>query len=46
MTLLVKRDGQWKWKVMAEAGYGGMSPPQGAGGDAGGSGQKPAEGKK
>ncbi len=42
MSLLVKRDGQWKWKVMAEAGYGGMSPPQGAGGG----GQKPAEGKK
>ncbi|AKI99170.1 Hypothetical protein AA314_00797 [Archangium gephyra] len=24
-SLLVKRDGQWKWKVMVEAGYGGMS---------------------
>jgi hypothetical protein len=41
MSFLVKRDGQWKWKVMAEAGWGGMSPPQGAGG----SGQ-PTEGKK
>ena len=30
--LLVKRDGQWKWKVMVEAGWGGMHPPQGAGG--------------
>lgn len=35
--LLVKRDGQWKWKVMVEAGWGGMKPPQGAGG----SGQMP-----
>jgi hypothetical protein len=42
MSFLVKRDGQWKWKVMAEAGWGGMSPPQGAGG----SGQPPTEGKK
>jgi hypothetical protein len=42
VTILVKRDGQWKWKVMMEAGWGGMSPPQGAGG----SGQAPAEGKK
>jgi uncharacterized protein (TIGR02246 family) len=41
-TMLVKRDGQWKWKTMAEAGWGGMSPPQGAGG----SGQQPTEGKK
>jgi hypothetical protein len=40
--LLVKRDGQWKWKMMVEAGWGGMSPPQGAGG----SGQTPTEGKK
>jgi hypothetical protein len=40
--LLVKRDGQWKWKMMVEAGWGGMSPPQGAGG----SGQMPTEGKK
>jgi hypothetical protein len=38
--LLVKRDGQWKWKMMVEAGWGGM-PPQGAGG----SGQAPVEGK-
>jgi hypothetical protein len=42
VSILVKRDGQWKWKVMMEAGYGGMSPPQGAGG----SGQTPTEGKK
>jgi hypothetical protein len=26
MTLLVKRDGVWKWKVMAEAGWGDMPP--------------------
>ncbi len=25
--LLVKADGQWKWKVMVEAGWGGMAPP-------------------
>ena len=25
--LLVKVDGNWKWKVMAEAGWGGMTPP-------------------
>jgi hypothetical protein len=25
-SLLVKRDGQWKWKSMIEAGYGGMAP--------------------
>jgi hypothetical protein len=25
-TLLVKRDGQWKWKMMSEAGWGGMAP--------------------
>lgn len=32
MTVLVKRDGQWKWKVMGEAGWGGMSgPPADAG---------------
>lgn len=42
MSFLVKRDGQWKWKVMAEAGWGGMGPPSGAGG----SGQTPTEGKK
>jgi SnoaL-like domain len=36
-SLLVKRDGQWKWKSMVEAGYGGMPPPSGAGG----SGQTP-----
>jgi hypothetical protein len=23
-AVLVKRDGQWKWKVMGEAGWGGM----------------------
>lgn len=40
-SLLVKRDGQWKWKMMVEAGYGGMSP-EGAGGGA----QTPPEGKK
>jgi len=27
--LLVKRDGQWKWKVMAEAGWGGTGPQGG-----------------
>jgi len=42
VSLLVKRDGQWKWKMMTEAGWGGMQPPQGAGG----SGQMPTEGKK
>jgi hypothetical protein len=25
--LLVKVDGNWKWKVMVEAGWGGMAPP-------------------
>jgi hypothetical protein len=40
-TLLVKRDGQWKWKSMIEAGYGGMSPPGASGGA-----QTPTEGKK
>ncbi|MFL5344692.1 MAG: nuclear transport factor 2 family protein [Hyalangium sp.] len=40
--LLVKRDGQWKWKSMVEAGWGGMAPPQGASG----SGQMMPEGKK
>ncbi|MBN1209276.1 MAG: hypothetical protein JXB05_30750 [Myxococcaceae bacterium] len=40
-AMLVKRDGQWKWKAMAEAGWGGMPPPA-----TGGSGQKPVEGKK
>ncbi len=40
--LLVKRDGQWKWKAMFEAGWGGMAP-QGTGG----AGQMtPPEGKK
>jgi hypothetical protein len=40
--LLVKRDGQWKWKTMVEAGWGGMSPPS-----TGGTGQMtPPEGKK
>jgi hypothetical protein len=42
VSMLVKRDGQWKWKVGVEAGWGGMSPPQGAGG----SGQMPPEGKQ
>lgn len=40
-SLLVKRDGQWKWKTMVEAGYGGMSA-EGASGGA----QTPPEGKK
>jgi hypothetical protein len=41
--LLVKTDGQWKWKSMVEAGWGGMAPHQGASG----SGQMmPTEGKK
>jgi hypothetical protein len=40
-ALLVKRDGQWKWKSLIEAGYGGM-PSEGASGGA----QKPPEGKK
>jgi hypothetical protein len=25
-AVLVKKDGQWKWKVMTEAGWGGMNP--------------------
>jgi hypothetical protein len=29
-SILVKRDGQWKWKVMTEAGWGDMPPPAGA----------------
>lgn len=29
LTVLVKRDGQWKWKVMGEAGWG-DEPPAGA----------------
>jgi hypothetical protein len=40
-ALLVKRDGQWKWKTLVEAGYGGM-PAEGASGGA----QTPPEGKK
>lgn len=39
--LLVKRDGQWKWKVMVEAGWGGMPPPGATGGS-----QMPSEPKK
>ncbi|WP_224240954.1 nuclear transport factor 2 family protein [Hyalangium gracile] len=40
--LLVKKDGQWKWKSMVEAGWGGMDAP-----GAGGSGQPaPTEGKQ
>ena len=39
--LLVKRDGQWKWKVMVEAGWGG-EPPSGTTGGA----QMPSEPKK
>lgn len=38
-SLLVKVDGQWKWKSMVEAGWGGMS--EGSGGSA-----MPADGKK
>ncbi len=30
--LVVKQDGQWKWKAMYEAGWGDASPPQGVGG--------------
>lgn len=41
--LLVKRDGQWKWKVMVEAGWGGMAPPPSTGG---GSAMPAPEGKK
>jgi hypothetical protein len=26
-SMVVKRDGQWRWKTMAEAGWGGMPPP-------------------
>ncbi len=40
-ALLVKRDGQWKWKSLIEAGYGGM-PAEGASGGA----QPAPEGKK
>jgi hypothetical protein len=29
-AMVVKRGGQWRWKVMAEAGWGGMSPETGA----------------
>ncbi len=29
MGVLVKRDGQWKWKVMGEAGWGDMPSPGG-----------------
>ncbi len=36
MGLLVKRDGKWMWKVMAEAGWGGM-----AAGGSGSEGMKP-----
>lgn len=39
--LLVKRDGEWKWKVMVEAGWGGMHPPGATGGS-----QMPSEPKK
>src|SRR5262249_37308897 len=28
--LLIKKDGQWKWKSMTEAGWGGMTPPAAA----------------
>ncbi|HTE20682.1 MAG TPA: nuclear transport factor 2 family protein [Armatimonadota bacterium] len=43
VMLLVKRDGQWKMKTMVEAGWGGMGPPQGAGG---GGQMTPTQGKK
>ena len=33
VALLVKRDGQWKWKIMAEPGWGGMEAT-GTGGSA------------
>lgn len=40
--LLVKKDGQWKWKEMTEAGWGDMAQhPQGTGGS-----PKPTEGMK
>ncbi|MFL5359237.1 hypothetical protein [Archangium sp.] len=39
--LLVKRDGQWKWKAMVEAGWGGMQPPGANSGS-----QMPSEPKK
>jgi hypothetical protein len=38
LSFLVKRDGQWKWKMMAEAGWGGMAA--GTGGSAASSSQK------
>lgn len=41
-SMLVKRDGQWKWKTGVEAGWGGMEAPQGAGGGQ----MTPTEGKK
>jgi hypothetical protein len=25
-SLLIKKGGQWKWKMMSEAGWGGMTP--------------------
>jgi hypothetical protein len=39
VSLLVKRDGQWKWKVMAEPGWGGMEA--GTGGSAAPQNKKP-----
>jgi hypothetical protein len=42
-SLLVKTGGQWKWKMMSEAGWGGMSPTGGSG--PGGT-QMPTENKK
>ncbi len=34
LSVLVKRDGQWKWKVMGEAGWGDMPTPPAAAADA------------
>jgi hypothetical protein len=30
-SLLIKRNGEWKWKSMTEAGWGGMTPAAGSG---------------
>ncbi len=47
-AILVKTGGQWKWKSMIEAGYGGMSPPTGGSGTGSSPGgtQMPSETKK
>ncbi len=39
-SLLIKKDGQWKWKMTAEAGWGDSAPP--ATGGSGEAGQEPA----